>query len=469
MRLVVPSFLLLLVTSSPALAVFCARDVVPAATLLVPYVEVDMDGDVPDRDGRTTILRVTNTAAEPALVQLVVWTAAGELAIDFPVALSGYDVWTMDFADLLAGTWSRFDTSLSGAAPPNRESEMLKRTPFESGPDGRSVHWGKAPYSRPWARGLAAPGKTSDLSQTSDCKMPYTDSLGAIYAPDVVRALQDPLFARDHLGCGSHLRVRHAGDWLRSLTANHLFFYASVHVVRSCDLATITDPGYAENVALDRDVLLGEVEYLDPAHGTLELTPAVHLEVAVSTAQLATVGPFEAQYGHEDRREPLGTAFAFHYESQAPLTASSLMLWKPFHELGDGQTWGADVRDCGVYMYYAWDQDEHVFTRGCMCDPAPCECIDLDPNEFPLVTQLVPLTNAGFDLPSQSGWMLLVLPPSYVGFTEDPTPGTVEPNPRYQGVAAVRTVLTKDGKIGAGWTEAATLGSAQCQMVGGAR
>ena len=61
-------------------------------------------------------------------------------------------------------------------------------------------------------------------------------------------------------------------------------------------------------VADDRNVLLGEVEYLNPGAGTLELTSAVHLESAGSPAEVAAVGPFEARFGVEDRREPLPTA-----------------------------------------------------------------------------------------------------------------------------------------------------------------
>ena len=438
MRRVMPSLFLLLVTSSPALAVFCARDVVPAATLLVPYVEVDMTGNsnnpVPDRNGITTILRVTNTAAEAALVELVIWTAVGEPVVTLHAALSGYDMWTVDFADLLSGTWSRFDTSLSTAARPNVELGELKRTPFESGPDGRSVQWVRAPYTQPWPRGLASPGKTSELPG-EQCLIPYGDAVGYQYAPLFVQKLQEPLYAREHLGCGQKVVTRHSNDWMAWLTANPLFFYATVHVVRSCGHLWPTDAGYAEQVALDRDVLLGEVEVLHPSGGTLELLPAVHLETALSAAQVATVGPFEAQGGHEDRREPLATAFAFPYENLASVTGSSLMLWKPFYELDDkGLTWDEDVRDCGAYMYYAWDQDEHVIARGCNCPFSGCECGDSDPNEFPFVTQLVPLTNANLDLPSASGWMLLVLPPSYVGFTQDPTPSTLEPQRPLSGV-----------------------------------
>jgi hypothetical protein len=236
-------------------------------------------------------------------------------------------------------------------------------------------------------------------------------------------------------------------------------------VVRRCSTLTPADVTFAAEVAEDRNVLLGEVEYLNPGAGTLELTPAVHVESAGSPSEVAAVSPFEARFGVEDRREPLPTGFAFHYNGTRwdpdPGEASSaLMLWKPFTELGpDG-----DVADCGAYMYYTWDEDEHVITRGCSDCMGPG---DIDPNLFPFTTQLVPLTTANFDLPAAAGWGLLLLPPSYAGFTQDPTPGDPGRDARYQGVAAVRTSLVLSGRPVPAWTEAAAMGNALCAAGGG--
>ncbi|MGV8042249.1 MAG: hypothetical protein AB2L07_20085 [Thermoanaerobaculaceae bacterium] len=121
--------------------------------------------------------------------------------------------------------------------------------------------------------------------------------------------------------------------------------------------------------------------------------------------------------------------------------------------------------DCGAYMYYAWDEDEHVITRGRLCGPVPpCLEIDIDPNEMPFVTQKVPLSHASFDLPAVAGWMMLILPPSYAGFTEDPTPGPELEVPALpgRGGRADREVARCH------LAEAAVVGNAQCQA-GGAR
>jgi len=181
-------------------------------------------------------------------------------------------------------------------------------------------------------------------------------------------------------------------------------------------------------------------------------------------------GLYQVASGVEDRREALPTAFAVRYERPAGegeagySRSSSLMLWKTSSELS-----GLDrVEDCGSYMYYAWDEDEHVYTRGSSCGPGPCY-YDPDPNLFPFTTQLVPLTNANFDLPASAGWVLLLLSPSYVGFAQDPTPGAPGVDALYQGVAAVRTSVVLGSRTVRAWSEAANVGNAHCLAPGGAR
>jgi hypothetical protein len=62
--------------------------------------------------------------------------------------------------------------------------------------------------------------------------------------------------------------------------------------------------------------------------------------------------------------------------------------------------------------------------------------------------------------------MMLILPPSYAGFTQDPTPGSSAAHPRYQAAVAVRTQVRVGGTVGASWAEAAVVGNAHCQAGG---
>ena len=449
----------------------CALDIEPAATLLVPYVAVEMSGDEPDPSGATTVLRVTNTAAEAALIQLTVWSADGVPALALTEVLSGFDMWTVDFRDVLSGHWSRFDTSRANAAPPNTDTFPFRRTPFEWGPDGRSFNAlcvGKAPFLVPWPRGLATP-ETTSTTPGEGCAMPYGDAAGLAVAATVVETLSAPLHARVHRGCGEIPATRHSMSWLSTLTANPLFFYATVDVVKTCTALNPAIGEYIEYTLDDRNVLIGDVLYLGEAHSgfgpvMLGSMPAVHVQAGPSPEWAAAhPGPYEATTGVEDRREPLPTAFAARYANETEATArfarrSALMLWKTTTELAaaDG------VRDCGSYMYYAWDEDEHVLTRDVDCPTSPCGDADVDPNLFPFRTQLVSFDAANFDLPGRSGWILLLLPPSYRGFVEDPSPGPATPT-TIQGVAAVHHEVTPPGGTGTAWSEAAVMGNAHCE------
>lgn len=449
-----------------AYANFCARDVVPASTLLVPYAVVSMNGSVPDPSGATTLLSVTNTSYEATIIHITVWNAISDAILDFDEVLSGYDVWVINFRDLLSGNWSAFDTSRSSTAFPNSETATLKRTPFEWGPDGRSAYGGvPAPYTSPWSRALPVPQSTNGLPGTN-CNMPFGNTVGAQYAPLVVEGLQDPLFARGHLGCGTQVVQRHTNDWLSSLTANPLFFYVTVDNFKVCDLIFPEDVGYfgRQGRYNYENVLIGEIYWLDASKNFSEATPAVHIESDLDSELSTATTEFYLEKAADPATylEPLATAFGFKYYNGGGVT-SSVIVWKNFWEfsipLNDPYD---DVNDCGAYLYYAWDEDEHVITRGVTCPVSPCQGADIDPNEFPFETQLVPITSANFDLPAAAGWMLLVFPPSYDSnfwaVNGDPTPNSILLNRDYQAWVGTRIEY---GTYSMG-LEAATMANAHC-------
>jgi hypothetical protein len=80
----------------PGRAVFGTNDLVPAATLLLPYFEVDVD----DPQGVTTIARIRNVEPEPVAVHAVVWTDLGVPTVNFDILLTGYQTRKIDLRDL---------------------------------------------------------------------------------------------------------------------------------------------------------------------------------------------------------------------------------------------------------------------------------------------------------------------------------------------------------------------------------
>src|SRR5687768_14464504 len=74
-------------------------DDVPAATLLLPYFEVDLNST----NGVTTLFSINNASATAVLAHVTVWTDLSVPVLDFDVYLTGLDVQTINMRDVLNG------------------------------------------------------------------------------------------------------------------------------------------------------------------------------------------------------------------------------------------------------------------------------------------------------------------------------------------------------------------------------
>ena len=395
---------------------FCAQDQVPAATLLFPYVTVDLKDDgTPDAGGQTTITRIINVAPEAAIVHFTAWDAAGVPRIDFDEVLSGYDVLQINWRDFMKGRFDMFDTSRTDFT----RSSPWTFDPFEWGPDSQCVDFGcRAGLSKPQNRNAITTAQCATVP-------PYgnRDDL----ATTICSLMGGVLVAREHAGCASPAQLRVDKNLFGAdLTASPIFFYVTVDVVSACNLSFPSDAIYWTTYATTRNVLIGDVIYLDARANTSEMVPAVHIEAASGAGGGPSVTGFYEERGvGETNREPLATAFMIDYGSDpAAGISSNLIFWKNFSELdpADDPKKGVFGRvvDCGSYVYYAFDMDGRSLSPqlGCIDCPVPGP----DPNQLPFVTQKVPLRNSYFDLPGQYGFMLIVLPPSYGNGFGDPTP-----------------------------------------------
>ncbi len=101
MRRIALCFLLVavLLAARPAVAVIGALDQVPAATLLLPYFEVDLDETV----GSKTLFTVGNAGEAPVLAKVTLWTNLGMPTFSFNVYLPGRDVVEIDLRLALNG------------------------------------------------------------------------------------------------------------------------------------------------------------------------------------------------------------------------------------------------------------------------------------------------------------------------------------------------------------------------------
>src|SRR5258707_290183 len=78
-------------------AVLCTVDAVPAATLLLPYFEVNLD----DPNGLTTLFSINNASSTEEIAHVVIWSDLSVPVLDFDVDLTGYAVQTINLRDIL--------------------------------------------------------------------------------------------------------------------------------------------------------------------------------------------------------------------------------------------------------------------------------------------------------------------------------------------------------------------------------
>ena len=78
----------------------CDIGVAPAATLLLPYFEVDFHS--PSASARTTLFTIVNTSALPQIAKITLWTDWAYPVITFSAYMTGYGVASMNLRDVFA-------------------------------------------------------------------------------------------------------------------------------------------------------------------------------------------------------------------------------------------------------------------------------------------------------------------------------------------------------------------------------
>jgi hypothetical protein len=393
-----------------AYANFCARDIVPSASLLVPYIIVDTNADgTPNPNGYTTLTVVTNVSSAKQLIHVTVWNALSEPVVDFDEVLSGYDVWSINWRDLVTGNFNIFDT---GSPSTGFWTGTVGTVGDIFGPSSNALG-----SLVPAGTGLANPlDIDAAVPSSSGCGFPWGDL--SAYAGIIQSGLQSPLVAwtgtYQDTNCDGTAEIGFNG-WLSTLTASPLFFYATIDTVVACN-------GYFPNEAIYwtptqfnavNNVITGVDFYLNFTANYSESIPAVGLESNDSANPVGfySAARDEAGLAVADDREPLGTAFAFNYLNAGGVT-TEVGVWKNYHEWDHTSTYD-HILACEPYIYYAWDESEQSKARTIISCPSGLCFGNPEPNVFPYETQKVPVTSANFTgLMSGNGWMLIVFDPS---------------------------------------------------------
>jgi hypothetical protein len=369
--------LVLLLTAAPlpAHADLCALDHVPAATLLLPYFEVDLN----DPAGRSTLFSINNSRAEPTLAHVVLWTDLAVPTLTFDVYLTGYDIETINLRDVLTGRLPR--------------TADLARDPADTtSPKG-------------------------DFSQ--DATFPGCEGLlpPPTLPPDLLGPLQSA-----HTGQPSPLQGGQCAGLPHGDTGIARG-YVTIDVATRCSSLRPGDPGYfgAGGVAGFDNVLWGDFFYVDPSGRFAEGDNLVRIEA--DPARFAAGGvTFYGRYVNgtgADGREPLPTLWATRFLTGGGFDGGTdLVAWREV-------PWNGVPFPCGTppagfplaqKELISFDEEEHPFIFG--LPPFP-EFPPLVPTPFAAAATRVQAGGAGLPLPSNFGWILADLSP-YVNAPADP-------------------------------------------------
>jgi Chaperone of endosialidase len=280
----------LLLAAAPATAVICTIDAVPAATLLLPYFEVDLNNP----NGLTTLFSVNNASATAVLVHVVLWSDLSVPVLDFNIYLTGYDVQSVNMRDII----------VNGNLP---QTASAGQDPADT---------------------ISPHGQFSQDINFASCS-------GVLPPPAL------PSFFTAHLQAAltglpsAVLKGLCAGQALGDNIARG---YITMDTVNNCSLRFPGDAGYfaagGTGDATNQNVLWGDWFIVNATQNFAEGGDLVHIEASATNPATSTAGryTFYGRYDNwtaVDNREPLATTFAARYLNGGPFSAgTSLLVWR---------------------------------------------------------------------------------------------------------------------------------------------
>jgi hypothetical protein len=299
----------------PAVAEICTIDDVPAATLLLPYFEVDLE----NVDCINTLFSINNASAAAAIAHVTVWTDQSIPTLDFDVYLTGYDVQTISVRDIFNGNLPR--TADRGADANDAASP--------SPPLGTTQAPNVNPFTGPFTPG--SPTEFDFGGSSGPCVAPYTNPVLDNFRITNLRAAHRGQNAPAYGGC---LGANYGDNLVRG--------YITIDSVTQCNLlfpssATYFSGGIADN----RNILWGDYFYVDPVNNSAQGETLVHIESCPtpSVGDGADDCPFVpgdytfygryAAVAGQDQREPLSTTFASRFVQGGLFNGGTdLIVWR---------------------------------------------------------------------------------------------------------------------------------------------
>ena len=395
----------LLAVGQGAQVIIATVDDVPAATLLLPYFEVDLT----NQDGVNTLFSINNASATAILAHVVLWTDLSVPTFDFNIYLTGYDVQTVSIRDIFNGIVPR--TASDGQDPTDTIS-----------PQG-------------------------DFSQDIN----FASCSGQLPPPAAPASFVTHL-RNAHTGLSSSILGGCSG---RAFGDNIARGYITVDTVNNCTLRFPGDAGYfvagGTGDATNQNVMWGDYFYVNSAQNFANGETLVHIEADALNPETSVPGEYTF-YGRyvawtaADNREPLSTTFATRFINGGAFTGgTSLVAWRDSKvnqgafKCGTLPSW----YPLGQEQIVIFDEQEHpeVPQTFPFSPQPPGDTI----NPFPAEAQRTDVDGEDLPVPFDFGWLYLNLNTSVAA---------AGPNPPEDPLAAqawIETVMDADGRFSVGF------------------
>ncbi|HEX4964372.1 MAG TPA: hypothetical protein VF173_26380 [Thermoanaerobaculia bacterium] len=387
----------LLAFAVPASAAICNIDATPAATLLLPYFEVDLNNP----NGVTTLFSVNNASAMGVLAHVSVWSDLSVPVLGFNIYLTGYDVQTINLRDILV-TGNLPQTASVGQDPADTISPK--------GPKSQDVNF------------------ASCNGQLPPPPLP----------PSFLQHLSLSLTGKGSPLFGGLCSGRNLGD-------NIARGYITVDTVNNCTLRLVTDVNYFLQDITFQNVLWGDYFYVNTGQSFANGGTLVHVEASLTDPATTTAGryTFYGRYvawnagpsGVIDHREPLATNFAGRYANGGTFTGgTSYVVWRDSKTSQNAFTCPATTGrpswfPLGMEGIDIFDETEQVSV------PQTSSFSPQPPNTgivpFPAEAQRTKVNGPDLPVPFNFGWLYLDLNTTVTG----------NPNPPFDPAAAQAWVI----------------------------
>jgi hypothetical protein len=257
----------------------CDIGLYPAATLLLPYFEVDLVSTPPGA-GETTIVTVTNTSPQPQAARVTLWTDYSYPIISFNLYLTGYDVQSINLYDVIA-------------------------------------------------RGTIAPGpemgwKTSPVGELSEEDNPRVDEDTCVNLP---RALPAAIMLRMQSAFTTG-KVPQLGNTAACNVAggvhSNAVGYATIDLVGVCTGSMPIDDSYFSHEIRFDNVLMGDYVQVDGHEDFAQGNPMVHIRAIPEGGQLSTRRNTDLPYTFYRRLQRASTPAA---DARQPLPSTFAARW----------------------------------------------------------------------------------------------------------------------------------------------